>query len=82
MIDSIANSVVNYLCPPEGAANMPHDQMVARAYGRSLLVKREWHGLTPHEIKQIWDDVRGNDSGGADRFARAIEAKLKEKNHG
>ncbi len=44
--------------------------------------KKEWHGLTDEEINSVrynrdwtapWTDTT---------FARAIEAKLKEKNHG
>ena len=39
--------------------------------------KREWVGLTPYEIQEIHS---GNQHWG--NFACAIEAKLKEKNHG
>jgi hypothetical protein len=46
--------------------------------------KREWQGLTDEERFELWDntvkyapgEVRIKD------FSRAIEAKLKEKNHG
>ena len=46
--------------------------------------QREWQGLTDEEVTGVWDsiikyapsEVRLND------FARAIEAKLKEKNNG
>ena len=41
---------------------------------------REWVGLTGPETVEIWIQVDGELSGGADRFARAIEAKLKELN--
>jgi hypothetical protein len=49
----------------------------------ALADKREWVGLTDEEAMQIWDgiikyapgEVRVKD------FARAIEAKLKERNH-
>ena len=36
--------------------------------------KREWVGLTDDEINEAWDSNLS--------FARAIEAKLKEKNNG
>ena len=44
--------------------------------GMALYAKREWVGLTDEEIKEIWGSYfsRGVE------FARAIEAKLKEKN--
>jgi hypothetical protein len=41
-----------------------------------------WVGLTGHETVELWDYVEGELSGGVDRFARAIEAKLREKNGG
>ncbi len=40
-------------------------------------VQREWVGLTNEEITDLWNAP--GDSG--TEFARAIEAKLKEKNH-
>jgi hypothetical protein len=42
--------------------------------------QRPWVGLTGPETVEIWIQVDGELSGGADRFARAIETKLKEKN--
>ena len=44
--------------------------------------KREWVGLTDEEVSNIIDDVIGFNScwGPETDFARAIEAKLKEKN--
>ena len=42
--------------------------------------KREWVGLTQQDIDIAFDDTQ--EGGGFDDFARAIEAKLKEKNHG
>jgi hypothetical protein len=48
--------------------------------------KREWVGLTDEEIRDLWSwsvSRAGEDSGaptGQHAFARAIEAKLKEKN--
>ena len=40
---------------------------------------RQWQGLTDEEIKIIWRDIDGSE-GMLMRFARAIEAKLKERN--
>jgi len=41
--------------------------------------KKEWVGLTDGEISIIWRDIDGSE-GMLMRFARYIEAKLKEKN--
>jgi hypothetical protein len=45
--------------------------------------KREWVGLTDEEVNVIIDKEIGFNScwGPEEKFARAIEAKLKEKNH-
>ena len=40
--------------------------------------KREWVGLTQQDIDIAFDDTQ--EGGGFNEFARAIEAKLKEKN--
>ena len=44
--------------------------------------KKQWQGLTEDEVSKILDDVIGFNScfGPETDFARAIEAKLKEKN--
>ena len=44
----------------------------------------EWQGLTDEEVSEIIDWEIGFNScwGPEEAFARAIEAKLKEKNHG
>ncbi len=46
------------------------------------VVARQWVGLTEDEVSKILDDVIGFNScfGPETDFARAIEAKLKEKN--
>lgn len=46
--------------------------------------KREWVGLTDDEVDALRKSVNPHHSfeQGALLFARAIEAKLKEKNHG
>lgn len=41
---------------------------------------RPWVGLTQQDIDIAFDDTQ--EGGGFDEFAHAIEAKLKEKNHG
>jgi len=41
--------------------------------------QRQWIGLDEEEIKITWHDIDGSE-GMLIRFARAIEAKLKEKN--
>ena len=45
--------------------------------------QREWQGLTDEEILEEYRQSYGDDGNLTDvYFARAIEAKLKEKNHG
>ena len=46
--------------------------------------QKEWIGLTEDEVSEIIDREIGFNScwGPEHSFARAIEAKLKEKNHG
>ena len=78
MMDSLVNSVATEVFTPEGtthpAMGMPHAQMVAHAYGYH---KREWVGLTDAEIGEIYRVGWANNM----ELARAIEAKLKEKNY-
>ena len=45
------------------------------------LKQREWVGLTDEEV-QMFIDARWSDGVNFTHFIRAIEAKLKEKNHG
>jgi hypothetical protein len=44
------------------------------------MAKREWQGLTDKEIKAVYGKDLEYQDGDYARFARAIEAKLKEKN--
>ncbi len=47
----------------------------------ALADKREWVGLTDEEVEQLAAQVWfGGASAGHERFAKLIEAKLKEKN--
>jgi hypothetical protein len=43
--------------------------------------KREWVDLTDEEVNQIWEKVSSKPFTHKD-FAKVIETKLKEKNHG
>ena len=43
-------------------------------------IKKPWVGLTQQDIDIAFDDTQ--EGGGFNEFARAIEAKLKEKNNG
>ena len=57
----------------------PTDPAVALPVGAALSYSKEWVGLTDEEIH----DMNGyEEDRRMYRFARAIEAKLKEKNHG
>jgi hypothetical protein len=42
--------------------------------------KRKWQGLTDKGIEKVWDGMKGAVCLDHKTFARAIEAKLKEKN--
>ena len=58
---------------------------IAQAYQRgwnAALAQREWVGLTDEEVSEIIDREIGFNScwGPEEAFARAIEAKLQEKN--
>jgi hypothetical protein len=44
--------------------------------------KPEWVGLTDDDIDEILIDLMRQHAHGAISIARAVEAKLKEKNHG
>jgi len=54
----------------------PHDKVFSPQPVYTAPPQREWQGLTDEEIREIWGSYfsRGVE------FARAIEAKLKEKN--
>lgn len=49
---------------------------------RATVAPREWVGLTDEEVSEIIDEEIGFNScwGPEEAFARAIEAKLREKN--
>jgi len=46
----------------------------------AMFAQRTWVGLTDEDVEVAFDDTQ--EGGGFDDFARAIEAKLKEKNNG
>jgi hypothetical protein len=56
------------VCPPIGT----------KLYTTPPAAQRQWVGLTQQDIDIAFDDTQ--EGGGFDDFARAIEAKLKEKN--
>ena len=57
-------------------------KMVEQAIPEAEIYKREWVELTDEEISDLWCKVSNTDFVTADthEFARAIEAKLKERN--
>ena len=57
-----------------------NNKMFALQIPEAEIYKREWVGLTQAEIWQTVNDCSFNRDLHADKFARAIEAKLKEKN--
>ena len=69
---------------PQAMMNVPYDRLVAHAYGQYTPPQRTWVGLTDEEIKPCWYEACQTDLELTSQlvvyFARAIEAKLKEKN--
>ena len=70
--------------PSNGVVNTDQDCPLFTPLGQvwALYPKGEWVGLTDEEVSKIIDDEIGFNScwGPEEQFARAIEAKLKEKN--
>ena len=70
--------------PSNGMVSTDQDCPLFTPLGQvwALYPKGEWVGLTDEEISKIIDDEIGFNScwGPEENFARAIEAKLKEKN--
>lgn len=85
MIDSLVNSAAITMFEPESVANMPHDQMVAHAYGYSTN-KKPPLGLTTEELNDLY--VRYHDQYGESidksqngwAYERAICTALMRKN--
>ena len=62
---------------------MQCDHEVIRMIEAAVEAEREWQGLTDEEILEEYRQSYGDDGNLTDvYFARAIEAKLKEKNSG
>jgi hypothetical protein len=63
-----------------------HAQGLQRDYDSLLAefqAQRTWVGLTHEEVEEVWEQVESSDFlDCVHPLARAIEAKLKEKNHG
>ena len=72
-------------------------QAMSFAAEQLIQPKREWQGLTDEQVEDEWERTTGHSIFGGDRsegramhispdevieFSRAIEAKLREKNHG
>jgi len=62
------------------------DKMVFVRHQYDLPTKREWVGLTDDEIEEVWGNtpimLNARNNSIRINFAKSIEAKLKEKNHG
>lgn len=63
------------------------DKLVYAPREYDLPTKREWVGLTDTQIEQVYFEVVKKHRGapmpwGQVQFGKALEAKLKEKNHG
>ena len=62
------------------AFNISIIEAFAKLIAAKALAQRAWVGLTDEEIKTICSENGWDSSWQSLRFARAIEAKLKEKN--
>ena len=78
-----------YAVPPHRWSNVTDDCLMEEVRRRGFVIRdaqigREWVGLTDEEVSDILDREIGFNScwGPETDFARAIEAKLKEKNNG
>ena len=64
---------------------MVNPQMMQIKDGKLSYLKKPWQGLTDDEIEDTWGNtpmmLNARDGGARRVFARAIEAKLKEKNN-
>ena len=61
-----------------GMENQKMREASAKFYANQSPPQRTWVGLTQQDIDIAFDDTQ--EGGGFDDFARAIEAKLREKN--
>ena len=71
-------------CLTKGCKNNSLLMTVELCYPCSQLIekgKREWVNLTDNEMESIWD-ITPPEYEDRFAFARAVEAKLKEKNNG
>lgn len=66
------------MCEPELEWSKPKDCISAEPLYTSPPASKPWVGLTQQDIDIAFDDTQ--EGGGFDDFARAIEAKIKEKN--
>ena len=66
--------------PETTAALVAEIKRLIDVVGGMALARHEWVGLTDEDIWQLVNDCTFADDLHADKFARAIEAKLQEKN--
>jgi hypothetical protein len=64
---------------PVVTSDTSQERVDETAKQRQETPKREWVGLTDEQLHKI---IRSGEYDSMEEFARAIEAKLKEKNHG
>ena len=73
----IRRQILNRKSVQEGQPDRIADLLEEAA---DALSEREWVGLTDDEIAKYWGDAFAGNTQYVQRFARIIEAKLKEKN--
>ena len=73
-----ANGGTDFSLKPDGRYAVQNIQSRWAYFRLGWKARRTWVGLTQQDIDIAFDDTQ--EGGGFDDFARAIEAKLKEKN--
>ena len=84
-VTTLFGSLPVYDVPPSEPVACKTCESLARAVmmdQTSHDTRREWVGLTEEEISEIWSiiEMQNDDMHELKKFARTIEAKLKEKN--
>jgi hypothetical protein len=83
-IDNIDCCIPIYSRPPQRDYDTKEEAAAAYTAVKIFCEKKEWQGLTDEEVGMltVFDGLHHVEIPLLAKFARAIEAKLKEKNHG
>ena len=73
-----SHSADRYVCECEGWE--PVDKAYTKNDTTAGVLHKEWVGLTDAEVAEYWRDAFAENTQYVQKFAKIIEAKLKEKN--